>query len=249
MTKYLNINDIDAPIYRVFTADRFIEMFETKKLVLVKPELWDDPFDNFLLKGRYNLGGESLSFRGLVKDFYGQCWSLNYESDAMWRIYAPEKNGVKVKTTIKRLSESIYDSNNEFASMSYYIGKVVYLEEEIRKRFADPKYSSAIVFDSSGTGHAQTLLMKRVAFEHEKEIRLIYRVTQGTREIVDENQKLIKFDIEPNSLFDEIVFDPRMTEQDFTRCSQKVRELGFTKNITQSTLYQVPDLTINIEFD
>ena len=35
-------------IYRIFTIDRLIEMFDEKVNTLVKPELWDDPFENFL---------------------------------------------------------------------------------------------------------------------------------------------------------------------------------------------------------
>src|SRR3989304_5726592 len=138
-----NFVDIDNPdlyIYRVFKANRLIEMFKTKKLVLVKPELWDDPFENFLIKSSTPLpSGGIMSFRGVADCFYGQCWTLNQESDAMWRIYSPDKNGAKVKTTIRRLHKAIYNPNNEFASLSYYISKVMHMtEEEIRKMFADP---------------------------------------------------------------------------------------------------------------
>src|SRR3989304_2710069 len=47
---FVNIDNPDLYIYRVFKVNRLIEMFKTKKLVLVKPELWNDPFENFLIK-------------------------------------------------------------------------------------------------------------------------------------------------------------------------------------------------------
>jgi hypothetical protein len=47
---FVNIDNPDLYIYRVFKVNRLIEMFKTKKLVVVKPELWDDPFENFLIK-------------------------------------------------------------------------------------------------------------------------------------------------------------------------------------------------------
>lgn len=37
------------------------------------------------------------------KTIYGQSWTLDEESDALWRIYSSKENwGVKVKTTIKK---------------------------------------------------------------------------------------------------------------------------------------------------
>src|SRR3990172_3540769 len=146
---FVNIDNPDLYIYRVFKANRLIEMFKTKKLVLVKPELWDDPFENFLIKSSTPLpSGGIMSFRGVADCFYGQCWTLNQESDAMWRIYSPDKNGAKVKTTIRRLHKAIYNPNNEFASLSCYIGKVMHMtEEEIRKMFADPDFVTPTVLD------------------------------------------------------------------------------------------------------
>ena len=242
---FVNIDNPDLYIYRVFKANRLIEMFKTKKLVVVKPELWDDPFENFLIKSSTPLpSGGIMSFRGVADCFYGQCWTLNQESDAMWRIYSPDKNGAKVKTTIRRLHKAIYNPNNEFESLSYYIGKVMHMtEEEIRKMFADPDFVTPTVLDHSGLGQVPTLLLKREAFVHEKEVRLVYR---ETTERYKKDQNIIEFDIDPNTLFDEIVFDPRMSETDYEMYSNEIKRCSFTKPISQSTLCQAPNLKINI---
>lgn len=44
---------------------------------------------------------------GFRSDFYGQCWTLKSTSDAMWRIYSPKKDAVRVRTTIRKLAESL----------------------------------------------------------------------------------------------------------------------------------------------
>ncbi|HBS1258505.1 TPA: DUF2971 domain-containing protein, partial [Klebsiella pneumoniae] len=46
----ININNIDTPVYRIFSYERFIELITTNQLVLVQPSMWDDPYENFFLK-------------------------------------------------------------------------------------------------------------------------------------------------------------------------------------------------------
>lgn len=83
---------------------RLLEIFESRQLVLVEPNKWDDPFENLLLKGM--LEGTSDKFP-ITKVFrtsiYGQCWTTHKETDAMWRIYSQDKNGVKVRCSVKNL--------------------------------------------------------------------------------------------------------------------------------------------------
>lgn len=86
---YIKQPDYSTKIYRIFSTNRLIELFEKKENALVKPELWDDPFENFILKIPEKGSKSKPNKRG-----YGQCWTLNFESDAMWRIYSPDKKGL-----------------------------------------------------------------------------------------------------------------------------------------------------------
>src|SRR5208337_1102621 len=100
-TNGLNIKDWDATIYRVFPIRWFRDMVETKTMGLARPSRWDDPFENFYLKCKVRLAtGEIGSLKLIASKWYGQCWTKNRESDAMWRIYSPDKCGVRVSTTI-----------------------------------------------------------------------------------------------------------------------------------------------------
>ena len=126
---YINIpdKDIDTYIYRIIPLERLYQLFESKNNALVSPRSWEDPFENLLLKSRVKINDKFFSFaqdRDLV---YGQCWSQHTASDAMWRIYSPKSNSVRIRTTIKRLYMSLYQ--NLHPSLSYekcYIGKVEY---------------------------------------------------------------------------------------------------------------------------
>ncbi|MBN1299346.1 MAG: hypothetical protein JW997_06650, partial [Actinobacteria bacterium] len=95
-----NQNILDLPVYRVFSIKRLLQIIKTSKNVLVKPELWDDPFENILakLKGYATKSKMVLDLSSIFGIFYGQCWTLNVdESDALWRIYSLKKDGVRVK--------------------------------------------------------------------------------------------------------------------------------------------------------
>src|SRR5690554_3254814 len=130
---FLKEDELDKPIYRIFSFARLEEVFAEKKLTLVKPKLWDDPFENFILNSTGELPDGREFQIGFRDNYYGQCWSLTVESDAMWRIYSPDKDGVKVKTTIRKLFQPIYLAGGEYYkangspfNLSSFVGKVKY---------------------------------------------------------------------------------------------------------------------------
>jgi Protein of unknown function (DUF2971) len=241
---YLNLKerDLDKPIYRVFSKKRLFEVFEHKKLVLVQPKLWDDPFENYIMNSTGELSDGKLFRVDFRENFYGQCWTLKKESDAIWRIYAPEKDGMKVKTTIRKLLTALHSKGGTFKDISSFIGKVEYYrKEELKKFLEDSKKISSMLTDTSGAGQASTLLFKRIAFSHEKEVRLIYY----SREKLKTDKYFL--DIDPVDLFDEITVDPRTKYSDFKSWKSQLRNLGYKKKMIRSLLYKTPDLKFKFD--
>jgi len=234
-------------VYRVFSKQRLLEMFTDKKLTLVAPHKWEDPFENFLSKCKATVDGiPNVALSGIFKNYYGQCWTINPQSDAMWRIYSPNKDGARVCTTVGRLIRTIYDAKNPFAHMSYYIGSVGYeTESDLRKLFEHPANATGVALDGTGKNQAMTFFLKRKEFEHEAEVRLLYQFNRenfsGQRP-----EDIWQFAIDTNTLFDDVLFDPRMDANDFRQGEQTLRSLGFNNPIAQSTLYQLPNLKITI---
>ncbi len=170
----------DTPIYRVVTVERLLEMFRDRKIVLVKPRKWDDPYENFLLNAKgMTPNGEEVDFEQTRERFYGSCWTTTEESDAMWRIYAPDKNGVKIKTTAKKLFREFWEANaNISRGLSCFIGKVKYFDEAEIENILRGKEQVKEFFDNlteSSRNQLKTLLIKREEFSHEEEVRLIFR--------------------------------------------------------------------------
>ncbi len=214
-------------------------------ITLTAPRKWDDPFETFLSKCKATVDGmPNVRIDNLFKNFYGQCWTLNEETDAMWRIYSPEKDGARVSTTAGRLLASIYDARNPFACNSYYIGSVGYEPEaDLRLLFEDPRNASGAAFDATGQGQAKTLFLKRMEFEHEAEVRLLFRYQKSGSNKV-RRQSFWQWPIDPSALFDEVRFDPRISDKRFRRYEQRLRRLGYPNTISQSTLYKLPNLKI-----
>ncbi|QRR02465.1 DUF2971 domain-containing protein [Dyadobacter sandarakinus] len=232
--------ELDRPIYRVITEDRLFELFNDKINVLVRPQKWDDPFENFIMNST-GLLPDGQKFSVKFRDhFYGQCWTRTRESDAIWRIYSPNKCGARITTTPRKLLTALYRSLGDYASISCFIGKVNYYNTKDLKTFLLDNASN-LILDSTGVGQAQSLLFKRTPFKHENEVRIIYN-SQGTH-----NDDIFSFSIDPFDLISDIVFDPRMDYNHFSKSKDALRNLGFKKRVVKSLLYDIPELYFNLD--
>ena len=85
---------------------------------------------------------------------YVNCWHLgNPESEAMWRLYCPENNGVAIQTSYSKLAESTANDPE------LYIGQVTYIDYESQG------FPPSNIF--------YPVMHKRISFAHEKEVRLV----------------------------------------------------------------------------
>ena len=235
---YLNINAVDLDltenIFRIFKYEYFIKDLIDKKLTLVRPHTWQDPFENFLLNSQGQMDdGRIVSFDNIRDEYYCQCWSLKEECDGIWRNYKGENEfAIKAKTTSKKLFNEIYDMNNKVHNLCYFIGKVDYVSDsEIADFFKDK-----IDFNNfqSGLELPLTLLMKRKSFSYEEEVRII--VYDKTPNSTD----LLRINLDLNYIIDEIIFDPWIKPDLFDEKRQELIDNGFTGKISKSGLYSKP---------
>lgn len=90
----LTDDDMDKPIFRFISLENLTELLVNKVLTLVKTKLWDDPYENYLLKCNVFYNNKELNLQDLQEQIFGQCWTLIDESDALWRIYSVDKKGI-----------------------------------------------------------------------------------------------------------------------------------------------------------
>ena len=95
---------------------------------------------------------------------YANCWNLSeYESNALWRLYCGDSQGVAIRTTYAALQDSLKSYPDVHTSLVRYIDfdKEGYSEDEIN------------VYDLA--------MHKQTAFEHEKEVRVAWIDNSATR--------------------------------------------------------------------
>ena len=234
-------SELDEHIYRIISLERLLELFVTKKNTLVKPKMWEDVFENFILKSRVKLLSGEIAEYNYHDHMYGQCWTLHKASDAMWRIYSSAKKGLRIRTTIRKLANSLEIAHPSLPEFRCRIGKVKYLSEKKLMKVANS------TFDDSGIGVDElfrSLLVKRRAFVHEREVRALY-------DEFDDNSfssDLYRYEIDPHDLIEQIMIDPRRTYEEFLGIKEIIQKAtGFRGEIRRSPLYTLPkDIALDV---
>ena len=268
----IRIDDIDEPIYRIFPLWFFEETLRKRRMALVAPEQWEDPFE--VLASRIHLIDERrseeppLPLKMLLAPAYAQCWSRTEESDTLLRAYSrvtkdshfhrntqQHHEGVQVRTTARKLIAAARSWTAANPDVSCYLGAVRYgSNDEISRQMTNLIVRHGPEAVGRGSLRAELLLLKRAAFAHEAEIRLICvdeRANRGDGEIRaphetpsafvdDETPGVVHMPIDPNELFDEVAYDPRLTTFERDQRETIAKNLGYAGPFWQSDLYSVP---------
>lgn len=222
----LAVRELDILVHRTFSFDRFVDLIRSRENGLVSPGLWDDPFENFLLAHTLvrTLDGELGTLEPLAADWYGQCWTATADSDAMWRIYSATHAGIKATARLGDLLDGLAASVSLAAHMSSLT-------------FTD------LALGGTNDRFAELLCVKREAFAHESEIRLLYCDVDRKRA----DGKVYRYGFDPNSVLKSVEVDPRMSQQDADAVISQLRLEGLTVPAARSTLYDAPSFTIPLE--
>lgn len=247
--------DLDTPVYRLFSEERFFDMLQAQQLTLVRTNLWQDPFENFLLRATWETrNGNPIEVHDLRDRYYGQCWTLRKECDGLWRNYrgvrkdasAAEPYAYKVATTVRKLMDQFYDLTTPYHALSYYIGKVTYCSDaQIKGYFAQPEPVNTPE-QMSNVRYPRTMLIKREAFSYEQEVRMIFSDNPDDSRTPAPASPLHQVPIDVNSLFDFIELDPTMPAADRNSVEARIKAGGYTGPITQSDLYTDPNFVVRL---
>ena len=241
----------DTPVYRVFSLEKFVTSLNENNIFLVKTRKWEDPFEAFLLKQLvWKIdGSENYPFaESLVENFFGQCWTFLKESNFLWKIYAPNNDGIIVRTTLRKLYDLFVDEPSDYGT--FFLGKVDYWEEKkIKEYFETEKNVEELLSDKGAELFLKSLFIKRKEFEEEKEVRLIYY----SESAYGEGISITKNGFVPgrmhlfNELADELILDPRIDPVRVDSITQLIKKLGYNGSIKRSTLFDIPILTLRVK--
>ena len=206
------------PIYRVFPMSRFFQVFEEGKTALVLPTKWDDPFENYVLVSQIRDISGALGDFEFKDKLYGQSWTLFNHPEELWERYSPNGNAVRVQTTVGRLIDSLVAAHSGLASCLCFIGKVTYLAEVELKEFKNNFHKTVLELGMSSHDVASAFLLKLDEYAFEDEIRLIYFESNK----IKHDNGVYKVSIDPHTVFDEVVIDPRMLDKQYSKLKKEI---------------------------
>ncbi len=109
-----------------------------------------------------------LFFKAIAQCQTVNCWHANdSESEAMWRLYSESGKAVAVETTVDALRQSIQSRGSGHRVHIYPVKYVDFFDNSLTPR------------DCSVEGNHLTPLLKRLSYQHEKEVRLFIGLAPG----------------------------------------------------------------------
>ena len=208
-------------LYRIIRFERFVQMLQTNEWYFAHPSAWEDPY-------------EVRVTNALSNAIFAQCWCRKGVSDAMWRIYSQDKLGVRIRTTESKLKSALLAVATQ-REIGFRISRVRYVNE-ILHLVRDQQSRLATATKPTFARASSHLFLKRPAFEHEAETRvLIFDPSQP----IDSTAKGFKVELNTRHLIDSVLVDPRAPEEFVAAYQHYLRDhLKFPGSVRKSQLYR-----------
>ena len=162
----------DTVLWRYMDFTKFVSLLDRQALFFARGDLLEDPFEGTIPKANAAVSPQLIEqsipeefleeatqaratvFRQSRPSILVNCWHENdYESAAMWKLYAKDNAGIAIRTNFNDFASSLTDDQD------IHVGRVKYIDYE-----TDPIPETNII---------DPFLYKRPSFRHEQEVRAI----------------------------------------------------------------------------
>lgn len=219
---------LDDPVYRVVEVSRLLSDVKNKVLshTRIGEYIWGDDLENPLLQYSFadDVTNERISLHGLVYNKFGVSWTKNpNQTSDFIEIFSHNKPSVILKSTPRKLLNSVMNVDNQFYMLHHHIGMVEYVPAEDIEKFIESTPIDRIL-DSLGQSLILSVLLLSTDLRNEEEVRLVYSHSNDSNwaEInvkINTNFALIPFnwdqsiiDIQPGFLFNDDQFKEALIE-------------------------------------
>lgn len=229
----------EATLWRYMDLSKFISLLEARALFFARADKLGDPFEGSYAKSNQalrpiiykdqippeRLAAMSSFYRESRRFTLINCWHENdSESEAMWRLYSREREGIAIKTTFQRLRDSFTTDETIF------IGKVNYVD-----------YQTHFTREDNTMG---AYLDKRKSFEHEREVRAVVQNFPSRDGALDLSTDIcdvgISFEIDIDLLVLEVVIDARADDWFLELIAAIAARYDLNAPVTRSVLAEEP---------
>lgn len=251
------------PVYLIMKDEYLFRLVKEKALFLNNIQSnWTDVYELFFVKNKFHYleSKEEINpYKHFAYAVYGQSWSYNKSSDAMWRIYSqPRKNnvlygkeldqdptatieeyescGVRIRTSLQKLYSVL--KKNSLNKTETLMGNILYMEPRDLQKW-NRKHRRVNVADY-GRIFKESIFIKRDNFRHENEMRVVVLVpfVLGQQ---SELSEMIQLPLDnPLDFIEEIAVDPRLKPEIAEKEMQRIsKEIGCDRKLLkQSSLYK-----------
>lgn len=225
-------------LYKYQSFERFFDNLQKNEFVFVNPDSWLDPYEKLYLDTDYS----GLKF--FQKNIRCLCVTETSaeNEEASWNAYKHDNSFNDCSIMIRYKTQEVLKALEKYASENnadIYIGNCIYglSVKEIKSLYSLPEYKDIFFGNGFSIEHYLSLmLLKRKAFEYEKEIRFfVYK---------NVNANLLKIKLRNYSkLISEIRFEPDNMNSSVKEVNKKrLEEFMQTKKnqikVTDSRLYE-----------
>ena len=195
-------------LYKYMPLERAFEMLTNKTLWFANPTIWKDPFEKRFIENVYSIGGVKKGYPWKDR-VYCMCATQTATSEAYWNTYSANEIGVSFKFNRQVLLDELDRLADEGCRI--YIGRVQYQKtQEIKSPLTQNTFlnysGKPITSLGSEELKVRLLLLKRLAYQYEDEIRFLIVKDKKTKQ----SGILQKYNAENTLLIDSISLDPRI---------------------------------------
>ena len=232
--------DEKALVWRYMDFTKFFSLISTITLFLCRADQLGDPFEGSYSKANIQLRPEvykdipkdsskkmqhqiSAFARWIRQWTYINCWHMSdYESAAMWKLYAKSNEAIAIQTSYENLVNSLPES--------VYVGLVQYIDYE--KDWLPEGYSF------------YPFMHKRKSFAHENEVRIIHQdyptSEKGVLVDVQNDCDGISIAVDLNILIDKVYVAPTAPTWYLNLVKEVLKKYKINKMLNLSKLDKKP---------
>ena len=243
----------NTPIYRYIPAERYFELIEKHVNTLSHISMWEDPFEAFLMRAgmeyaeRYGAQDFENAIYDKYKFFYGQCWTVcGEESDLRWRACGARGTVVRIKTTVRKLIDSVKCGGGETNNC----GCSICAARPVRYAQTDDEFNGMIelgrlveMLNATDERYMDMFFIKRHEFASEEEFRIIVDASEiGMDKDRDTDGRFLRYAFNPEETIEEVLVDPCMPRREYEQLICRTRHRYDSIKIEQSKLFRWPML-------
>jgi hypothetical protein len=229
----------NVTVYRYASLTEALSLFDQGSWQFKRPSAWRDPYEQHVGSRLFDKSGPFSKI-----DAFAKCFSLEFQSEAMWRLYAQPEGLVRLSFCLRDVLHAVEQATHpNGATPKVYVGRARYMTPPALRRAVDelvigkPKMVSRLAMPA--------VLMKRDGFMFENEIRVCFSAGSLTTDPRTDNLR-VNTTRTVSGLSKEIVthvlLDPYASKPVAASWTRLLKEsCGLACDVTQSKFDLYPD--------